>query len=42
MNYGIDMDGICGLDFLLHNQAIIDFEKFELTMFKSDTKPKTQ
>jgi hypothetical protein len=33
MNYGIEMNGICGLDFLLQSQAIIDLEKLELTRF---------
>ncbi|EDN71183.1 conserved hypothetical protein [Beggiatoa sp. PS] len=30
MNYGIDMDGILGIDFLLQSQAIINLEKLEL------------
>jgi hypothetical protein len=34
MNYGIEMDGICGLDFLLKTQAVIDLEKLELTKRK--------
>jgi hypothetical protein len=31
INYGIEMDGICGLDFLLQSKAIIDLEKLKLT-----------
>ena len=31
MNYGIELDGICGLDFLLQCRAIIDLGKLELT-----------
>lgn len=31
MNYGIEMDGICGLDFLVQSEAMIDFEQLELT-----------
>jgi hypothetical protein len=33
-----NMDGICGLDFLLQSKAIIDLEKLELTAYSaSDT-----
>jgi len=35
INYGIEMDGICGLNFLLQTNAIIDLEKLELTNTKS-------
>jgi hypothetical protein len=43
MNYGVEMDGILGLDFLLQSQAIIDLEQLELTTHStSDTKPKKQ
>jgi hypothetical protein len=31
MNYGIEMDGILGLDFLIQSQAIIDLKALELT-----------
>lgn len=31
MNYGIELDGICGLDFLLQCKAIIDYGELELT-----------
>lgn len=31
MNYGIEMDGSLGLDFLIQSQAIIDLKAFKLT-----------
>ncbi|EDN66980.1 conserved hypothetical protein [Beggiatoa sp. PS] len=34
INYGIEMDGICGLDFLLQSKAIINLEKLELSHSK--------
>jgi len=38
INYGIEMDGICGLDFLLQSKAIIDLEKLELTHSRLEAK----
>lgn len=32
MNYGIEMDGICGLDFLLQSHAILNFGKLDLSI----------
>lgn len=32
MNYGIEMDGICGLDFLLQSKAILNFGKLDLSI----------